>query len=123
METDSKSAKRGPGRPKGLPRTGGRQKGTPNRLPAAQREVIASKYRPAEFLGRIVLGQRQRVGPPAGPGQPQYAYPTLAQRLQAAEILLAKTLPDLKANELTGPGGAALIPERPALDVDVSSAE
>lgn len=75
------------------------------------RAEIAAKYQPAQFLGRIMLGLRQRVGPPAGPGKPQYAYPSLAQRMEAAEILLAKTLPDLKANELTGADGAPLIPK------------
>src|SRR5260370_34328008 len=105
MEIDNAlpPAKRSPGRPKGLPRTGGRQKGTANRTTASQRDLIVTKYQPAEFLGRIILGQRIRTGPQAGPGKPAYSYPSLEQRLHAAELLLKKVLPDLTATESAGP--------------------
>jgi hypothetical protein len=103
--------KRGPGRPPGLPRTGGRAAGTPNRTTAAQRELIVSKYQPVEFLGKVMMGQRIRTGPQAGPGKAAFSYPSLEQRIRAAELLTRKVLPDLAANEITGAAGAPLVPE------------
>jgi hypothetical protein len=67
------SEKRGPGRPKGLPRTGGRQKGAPNRTTADLREQIAAAS-PVEFLIKVAEGRRIRIGPQAGPGEATYAY-------------------------------------------------
>jgi hypothetical protein len=72
-----------------------------------------------EFLGKILLGQRIRTGPQAGPGKPAYSYPSLEQRLRAAELLLKKVLPDLAANELTAKDGEPLIPN-PVSDLDLA---
>ena len=88
--------KRGRSRPKGHPRTGRRQKGTPNRTTVELREQITAA-RPVEFLIKVAEGRRIRIGP-HGPGEPSYAYPSLEQRLLAAELLMKKILPDLTAN-------------------------
>jgi hypothetical protein len=116
MESTSPSPRRGPGRPKGLPRTGGRQKGTPNRTTTAQRDLIITKYQPVEFLGRVMLGQRIRTGPQAGPGKVAFAYPSLEQRIKAAELLVRKVLPDLSASEVTGKDGEPLVPPSRPID-------
>src|SRR6516225_6502438 len=81
--------KRGPGRPKGLGRVpgSGRQKGTPNRTTAELRQQITAA-RPVEFLIKVAEGRRVRIGPQAGPGEAAYAYPSLEQRLRAAELLM-----------------------------------
>ena len=88
------SEKRGPGRPKGLGRVpgSGRKPGTPNRTTAELREQITAA-RPVEFLIKVVEGRRIRIGPQAGPGEAAYAYPSLEQRLRAAELLMKKILP------------------------------
>tara|TARA_B100000809_G_C14732210_1_gene385418 strand:+ start:13 stop:270 length:258 start_codon:yes stop_codon:yes gene_type:complete len=44
-------------RPKGTPKTGGRQKGTPNRVNAASRDRIEQEADPIGFLIRIVRGE------------------------------------------------------------------
>ena len=126
METNSSTAlpaRRGPGRLKGAPRVpgSGRQIGTPNRITSEIRELIVDKYRPAEFLGKIVLGRKVRIGPQAGPDA-TYAYPSLQQRMDAARILIGKVLPDLKSNEVTGAEGAPLIPAPPPVDEDALKA-
>ena len=117
--------KRGPGRPKGLGRVpgSGRQKGTPNRTTAELRQQITAA-RPVEFLIKVAEGRRVRIGPQAGPGLPTYAYPSLEQRLRAAELLMKKILPDLTAAEVTGPGGGPLQVERSLSALgDLSDAE
>jgi hypothetical protein len=105
--------KRGLGRPKGLGRVpgSGRKPGTPNRTTAELREQITAA-RPVEFLIKVAKGRRIRIGPQAGPGEAAYAYPSLEQRLRAAELLMKKILPDLTAAEVTGPGGGPLQVER-----------
>jgi hypothetical protein len=88
-----------------LPRTGGRQKGTPNGTTAELREQIAAAS-PVEFLIKVAERRRIRIGgPQGGPGEAAYAYPSMEQRLRAAELLMKKILPDLSASELSGPGG------------------
>jgi hypothetical protein len=105
------------GRPRGLPKTGGRRKGQPNFITKDMKEaIIASRGNPVAFLLRIIEGQRIRVGPLAGPAKPQFEYPTLADRIRAAMALAQKILPDMKATELSGPGGAPV--EVMAIDVE-----
>jgi hypothetical protein len=70
----------------------GRKPGTPNRTTAELREQITAA-RPVEFLIMVAQGRRVRIGPRAGPGQAVYAYPSLEQRLRAAELLMKKILP------------------------------
>ena len=70
----------------------GPQKGTPNRTTAELRQQITAA-RPVEFLIKVAEGRRVRIGPQAGPGEAAYAYPSLEQRLRAAELLMKKILP------------------------------
>jgi hypothetical protein len=93
--------RRPPGRPKGYPRTGGRQKGTPNGITRDLRDLIVTRGAPIQLLCDVANGRRIRVGPLAGPGEAKFAYPTLQQRIQAAQYLTDKLLPTLKAAEIT----------------------
>ncbi len=55
-------AKRGPGKPRGLPKSGGRQKGTPNRSTVQTRERIQELADPIAFLADVMAGKRMRSG-------------------------------------------------------------
>lgn len=54
------------------------------------------------MLADIVAGLQLYAGQSGSVGKAGWRYPTLQQRLQALQILLAKVVPDLKAQELTG---------------------
>ncbi len=99
------------GRPKGHPKTGGRAKGTPNKSTVATRDRIMELGDPIEFLSDVMAGKRMTAAQTDDKrGRKTWVYPTLPQRQAAAETLLRKILPDLKATELTGADGEALIP-------------
>ncbi len=102
-------AKRKPGRPKGYPKSGGRQRGTPNRSTAQTRDRIKELADPIAFLADVMAGKRMVAAGEPGDMKKTWCYPTLTQRVQASETLLRKLLPDLKATELSGPDGAPLI--------------
>jgi hypothetical protein len=85
---------------------------------AELREKITAA-KPIEFLIKVCEGQRVRVGPQAGPLDAQFVYPSVEQRLRAAELLVKKILPDLTSSEITGANGAPLIPEAAPVDVSV----
>jgi len=92
------------GRPKGLPKTGGRKPGTPNRTTAATRERIEGDADPVGFMISVMHGQA--IG-----GQ----LPTLDHRLQIASRLLDKIVPDIKASSVPGPDrNRAAVLEHPA---------
>ncbi len=72
------SRKAVPGRPKGLPKTGGKQKGTPNRTPLLA-QAIANRYSPdaVDYLVGVMRGKRfARNG--------HWVYPSVYTRTQAA---------------------------------------
>ena len=106
-------AKRGPGKPKGLPKSGGRTKGTPNRSTVQTRERIQELADPIAFLADVMAGKRMVAAGEPGGMKKTWCYPSLEQRLRAGETLLRKILPDLKATELSGPDGAPLIEPTP----------
>ena len=83
------------GRPKGLPKTGGRKPGTPNKSTATTRERIEQDADPLGFLTRLMRGE-EIDGRRA----------TLEHRAEVALKLLNKVAPDMKAVELTGDAGA-----------------
>ncbi len=101
--------KRGPGKPKGYPKSGGRVKGTPNRSTVQTRDRIQELGDPIAFLADVMNGKRMVAAGEPGDMKKTWCYPTLAQRVQASETLLRKLLPDLKATELTGKDGAPLV--------------
>jgi hypothetical protein len=105
--------KRKPGRPKGLPKTGGRKRPAP--IPVELREYIHRRGRPLELLNAIASGRKVQAADPENPGAKKSVYPTLPDRIAAARVLLAKVAPDLRATELTGAEGKPLIPEPKAM--------
>lgn len=77
-------------RPRGLPKTGGRKAGTPNKITLAFRERIERESNPAEFLARVMRGECV-----------DGVAPTLEQRIKVALRLLDKVLPTPKALEVS----------------------
>ena len=76
-------------RPPGLPKTGGRTRGTPNKINVATRQRIEDEADPIGFLCGITRGQDL-----------DGVTPTLEQRMAAAKILAEKVLPDLRSVEM-----------------------
>ena len=104
-------AKRGRGRQKGMPRPpgAGRKKGTPNKFPQLTRADSTKVGAPIRVLCQIASGKKMKAA--AEPGSPKQAkiFPTLAERLRAAETLARKIVPDVKAVEVTGAAGGDLV--------------
>ncbi len=101
----TEAPKRKPGRPKGTPRTGGRAKGTPNKKNLVTRDYVIREGAPLAFLCGVVRGKRFTAAAEPGGKKRIHVFPSLDQRLRAAEILSRKVLPDLKSTELTGKDG------------------
>lgn len=101
--------KRKPGRPKGTARTGGRAKGTPNRKNVVTRDYVIKQGAPLAFLCNVVRGKRFTAAAAAGDSKRVHVFPSLDQRLRAAEVLARKVLPDLKSQELIGNAEAPII--------------
>ena len=102
------SEKRAPGRPPGHPKSGGRQPGSKNAVPAELRRFINQRGRPLEFLAAIADGRKVSAADPEDPSKKVRVYPSLHERTAAAKTLLNKLVPDLKATEVSGPGGHPL---------------
>ena len=109
MNDEDKPVKRPPGRPKGYPKTGGRQKGVANRTRVQTLERINQEADPIGFLIRVARGLQFEAATEAGASEKVKMYPTHDQRLDAAKVLARKVLPDTKAVEMTGEGGEAFI--------------
>jgi len=97
-------AKRKRGRPKGLPKTGGR----PARptTPAELRAYIIRELDKIEPLLDIAHGKQIRLS--STTGKSFLGYPSVADRLRAFELLMRKVLPDLAQTQLTGEDGGAV---------------
>ena len=104
ISDEPKRRGRKPGSPK-VPGSG-RKPGTRNLVSSELRLMILNRGRPFELLADVSRGLKVRVGPQAGPGEPEYIYPTLEQRIEAAKILAKKLLPDMASHELSGPEGS-----------------
>lgn len=83
----------------------GRKPGVTNKIPKDMKSIILARGKPLELLCDISRGVKIRTGPQAGPGAPQYTYPTLQERAAAAKILLDKLMPT--ANGVAGKDGEA----------------
>lgn len=97
-------AKRKRGRPRGLPKTGGR----PARptTPAELRAYIIRELDKIEPLLDIAHGKQIRLS--SSTGKSYLGYPSVADRLRAFELLMRKVLPDLAQTQLTGEDGGAV---------------
>ncbi len=109
-DADQTEPKRGPGRPPGYPKTGGRRKGTPNKDRAATLEAIRSYSDPIGFLEKVCRGLLIECRDPDAddPKAAILTRPSMEQRITAATILSKKVLPDCRAVELDTAGDGAL---------------
>ena len=107
--TDEAKPKRGPGRPKRYPKTGGRKKGVPNRTRVQTLERINQEADPIGFLIRVASGLLFEAATEPGAATKTKRYPTDEQRLDAAKVLARKVLPDTKAVEMTGEAGEPFV--------------
>lgn len=93
--------KRKVGRPKGLPKTGGRRRGTPNKDRAATLEAIRTYSDPVGFLEKVCRGLLVECRDADGDQKSSIlTRPSMEQRITAATILARKVLPDVKSVEL-----------------------
>ncbi len=92
------------GRPKGQPKSGGRQKGTANKVSATTRERIEKEADPIGFLVNVVNGEPIEVADPTDPSATTTVYPSFEQRQDAGKTLARKVLPDMKALGHSGDG-------------------
>jgi len=99
---------RKPGRKPGTEKTGGRQKGVPNKITKDVRETILKRGKPLELLADICRGRKVRIGPQGGPGEPEYRYPTFNERMRAAETLLPYIAPKMANLQVTGEDGGPI---------------
>ena len=102
------------GRPKGLPKTGGRKKGQRNWTHSEIRSALLDRSDAIETLADVCAGRQLRVSGPTG--KPLWRFPTMGERLRALELILKKVVPDLQATELSGPEGEPLIPDPGPVD-------
>lgn len=107
-ETATATPKRPPGRPRGYPRSGGRAKGTPNKKNQVTRDYVIKEGAPLQFLCSVVRGKRFTAAAEPGGKKRIHVFPSMDQRIRAAEVLSRKCLPDLKSQELTGKDGGAV---------------
>ena len=99
--TETATPKRKVGRPKGLPKTGGRRRGTPNKDRAATLEAIRTYSDPVGFLEKVCRGLLVECRDAEGDQKSSIlTRPSMEQRITAATILAKKVLPDVKAVEL-----------------------
>ena len=72
------------------------------------RDYVIREGAPLAFLCSVVRGKRIIAAAEPGGNKRTHVFPSLDQRLRAAEILSRKVLPDLKATELTGKDGGPI---------------
>ncbi len=72
------------------------------------RDFVIKQGAPLQFLCSVVRGKRFTAAAEPGDGKRVHVFPSLDQRIRAAEVLSRKVLPDLKATELTGKDGGPI---------------
>jgi hypothetical protein len=82
------------GRPRGLAKTGGRKR-IKDMTEAEVRGQLLEHSKAIETLSRIARGDRFYADGDGVVGKTSWRRPSIAQRLRALELVLAKTLPDL----------------------------
>ena len=83
------------------PKTGGRAKGTPNKLTQAARERIESDGDPIGFLMDIMNGKPVEAAATKDAAEATPIIPTIDQRQSAATTLARKIHPDAKDSPIT----------------------
>jgi hypothetical protein len=111
--------KRGRGRPKGYPKTGGRQKGGIKSYSAPEvRAELVAKSNLMERMARIATGEKIWSGSKDPLHKAEWRVPTIEQQQRALEWIGDKVLPALQATEVTGAEGKDLFP---AADFDAAN--
>ncbi len=87
----------------GRAKTGGRRRGTPNRVKSYTVARILELSDPITILARIANGEPFELAPEPGK-PPATVYPTMSDMLQAAIALARKVAPDLKAVKVEDSG-------------------
>ncbi len=87
----------------------GRKKGTPNKITQLTRSYITKEGCPIRLLCQIASGKKIKAAAEPGSAKASKIYPTLIERLRAAETLARKIVPDMKAVEYSGPEGENLV--------------
>jgi hypothetical protein len=84
-------------------KTGGRQKGTPNKVDVATRGYIESLADPFAFMAQVMKGEAVEVEAVDEDGKPKTVkvWPNLAQQIGAAKWLGDKTAPPAKDRPIT----------------------
>lgn len=105
-----------PGRPKGIPKTGGRRKGVRNKASVEREKAVAeSGLTPLDFMLNIMRGS-----PPEGAGPAeQIAFSTL--RFEAAKAAAPYVHPKLANIEHTGPDGGPVLVMMSKADVKIAT--
>jgi hypothetical protein len=87
-------------------------KGSPRSYSAPEvRAELLDRSNAIQVLADICAGRKLYCDSGSIGNKPSWQYPSLKNRLRALEIVLSKVVPDLAATELTGSGGAPLIPK------------
>ena len=99
---------KGPGgRPRGLPKTGGRRKGTVNRATEVGRAYVQKHSRDIATLCDVAAGRQIWVADPKDPTKRIKVYPSMDARLAAASKTVVLHVPAMKAIEIGGLDGNA----------------
>ena len=77
-------------------------------LQAAGHEKIMRQADPLEFLCKVCRGDRMEAAAKPGDKKKTWWHPTGDQRINAAQTLARKVMPDQKAVEVSGPLGEPL---------------
>ena len=95
------------GKPKGSPKTGGRVKGTTNKLTTDYKDLI-SESNPVQFLIDAFTNGYIEGNVKNPEDMEQYLTLTLKERCDIAKDLAKKIVPDVKAIEHSGKDGEAI---------------
>lgn len=99
------------GRPKGIPKTGGRKKGVPNKATAKREAAIAATgLTPLDFMLSVMRGAY-----PAG-AEPAQVIAWEAMRFEAAKAAAPYVHPKMATIEHTGPNGGPMQHEVEAIE-------
>ena len=97
------------GRPKGYPKTGGRQKGADTAIGKEGRQWLAKNSKALDVLARVASGKPVRIAGPTG--KKLWHYPSWSDQKWACELLLPRLVPALTSAEVSGPDGGPITTE------------
>ena len=111
------SSEAAPESPPTKPRRG-RPKGSVNKVNRIAKEAITAAA-PHAFLIRVMEGRVFKRAGEEGGQRAVTVRPTLTQSINASETLLRKIAPDIRAQEISGPGGEPITVQKPKSSRDI----